>query len=288
MDFVNTENDDQFVSVAALGRYLLKEAPGPRKNSEIVEFLIPDELRPKGMMKVEGKITDENNIAVPAYITLTDLTNLNRVYSGRPAGDASYFVYLREGSKYDMAVDPEQSKISYFTKQFDLTTDKIPQREKLNVVLKQPSEGDELLLDMVQFKAETSQLEPSSETELKRLVRVIKANPQLNFEIQVMLNGYVEDSVRSAPDLTELLIDSLHTQFDDIDSLGQLYKRDTIIVKSIYHNDRTAAQAKSIMEYLIKLGVDGKTLTTLHNAIPALLPENRKLTIKAVARAKTQ
>ena len=31
LDFVNTEKDDQYVSVAALGRYLLKEAPGARK-----------------------------------------------------------------------------------------------------------------------------------------------------------------------------------------------------------------------------------------------------------------
>jgi hypothetical protein len=34
MDFANTPQDDQFVSVAALGRYLLKEAPGSKKNSE--------------------------------------------------------------------------------------------------------------------------------------------------------------------------------------------------------------------------------------------------------------
>jgi len=90
MDFVNTESDDQFIGVAALGRYLIKEAPGPRKNIELVEFLIPQELRPKGMMKIEGKVTDENNATLPAYVTITDLSNGKRVYSGRPASDGSF------------------------------------------------------------------------------------------------------------------------------------------------------------------------------------------------------
>jgi hypothetical protein len=286
LDFVNTAQDDQFVSASALGRYLIKEAPGSRKNSELVEFLFPDELRPKGMMKVEGKIADENGSAFPAYITIIDLTNSKRVYSGRPAADGSYFVYIREGSKYEFSVDPEQSKITYFVKQFDLTTDKIPQREKINVVLKQPVPGDELPLDGIQFKPFTSQLEPASESEMKKLVRLIKANPQLNFEIQVMLNGYEEDSVRSSDDLTQVLVDSIKTQMDDIDSLGQLYKRDTIVTRTLYHNNRTQLQAESIVEYIAKSGIDTTNVKTLTNAIPAVLPENRKLTVKAVARGK--
>jgi hypothetical protein len=286
MDFVNTVGDDQFVSATALGRYLIKEAPGPRKNTELVEFLFPDELRPKGMLKVEGKITDEHNTPIPAYITVMDLVTAKRVFSGRPAHDGSYFVYIPEGSKYEMSFDPEQSKVGYFVRQFDLSSDKIPQRERLNVILKQPAPRDELLLDALQFKPFTTELESSSDTEMRRLIRLIKANPELNFEIQVLLNGYEEDSIRSSPDLTEILMDSIHTQIDDIDTLGQVFKRDTTMVKTTYHNNRTQQQADSIVEYLVRLGADSGRLTTLTNAIPAMLPENRKLTIKAVPRAR--
>jgi hypothetical protein len=185
-----------------------------------------------------------------------------------------------------MSVDPEQSKISYFARQFDLTTDKIPQREKVNVILKPPVAGDEFSLDGIQFKPFTSQLEPTSENEIKRLVRLMKANPHLNFEIQVMLSGYEEDSVRSSPDLTQIVVDSIKMQIDNVDSLGQLYKQDTTITKTTYHNNRTQEQANSIVEYLAKSGADTTGIKTLTNAIPAVLPENRKLTIKAVARAK--
>ena len=286
LDFVNTPQDDQFVSAAALGRYLLKEAPGAKKNVELVEFLIPNELRPKGMMKIEGKITDPNNAPVSAYISVRDLATNKRVFSGRPNADGSYMLYVSEGTKYEMSVDPEQSNISYSAKQFDLMTDKIPQREKVNVTLKQPSPGDELPLDFVLFKQNSAELDPVSELDLKRFLRVAKANPQLKFEIQVMLSGYEQDSVASNPDLTELMVDSLHTQIDEIDSLGQLYKKDTVIVKTTYHNDRTLLQAQNIISYLASQGASSDSFTYFGNAIPAALPENRKTTIKAVARAR--
>jgi hypothetical protein len=112
----------------------------------------------------------------------------------------------------------------------------------------------------------------------------MKNNPALKFEIQVMLNGYLEDSVRTSPDLTEVQVDSVLTQYDEIDTLGQLYKKDTVLIRTIYHNDRTAKQAKSIIEYLAGQGIDRQRISVFVNAIPATLPENRKVTVKARAK----
>ncbi len=61
---------------------------------------------------------------------------------------------------------------------------------------------------------------------------------------------------RSSADLTEVLIDSIKTQIDDIDSLGQIYKRDTIVSRTLYHNNRTQLQANRIVEYIAKSGID--------------------------------
>jgi hypothetical protein len=115
---------------------------------------------------------------------------------------------------------------------------------------------------------------------------VAKSNPQLKFEIQVMLSGYVQDTIMSNPDLTEVMIDSIQTQIDEIDTLGQLYKKDTMVVNQTYHNDRTLKQAQSIIDYFVRQGVGQDTFTFFGNAIPATVPENKKTTIKAVARAK--
>jgi outer membrane protein OmpA-like peptidoglycan-associated protein len=283
MDFINTDKDDQYVSANALGRYLLRDSPGARKN-EIVEYLIPDDLRPKGMMKLDGTISDVNGKPTAAYVTIVNISTNQRTYSGKPNADGSFLAYLMEGSKYEVSVDHEQSNMSFQSREFDLTSDKIPQSSRFDVMLKPVAAGDEQQLNLVRFKSGSGELDPSSYSELQRLARVAKNNPALKFEIQVMLAGYLEDSVRSNSDLTEIQTDSVRSQFDEIDSLGQLYKKDTVIARTRYHNDRTNKQARSIVEYLVKQGVDPRNLTVFVNAIPATLPENRKLIIKARAR----
>lgn len=283
LDFVNTDKDDQYVSAAGLGRYLLKDVAGTRKN-EIMEYLIPNELRPKGMMKLEGTVLDADGKPVPAYISVINTTTNQRTFSGRPNADGSFLLYIMEASKYEISVEPEKSNFSFQSKEFDLTSDKIPQSSKLDVVLKPLGPGDEVVLDLVKFKPASSEILASSTAELQRLARVAKNNPALKLEIQVMLSGYREDVALSDPDLTEVQVDSVVTKYDEIDSLGQLYKKDTIMVKRVYHNDRTNKQAANVVAYLVSQGVDPKNLSVFVNAIPAALPENRKIVVKARAR----
>jgi hypothetical protein len=283
LDFVNTEKDDQFVSVSGLGRYLLRDTPGSRKN-ELVEFLIPDQLRPKGMMKVEGKVLDPSSKPVPAYISAVDMKSGKRYYSGRPGPDGSFLLYLKEGTQYEFTVDPEQNHFTYFSRIFDLTSDKIPQIEKVNATIKPLAPGDEIKLDLVKFKSNSADLETSSMNELKRLARVINANGQSKFEIQVMLQGYVEDSVQSNLDLTETIIDSLTLQYQTLDSAGQTVMKDTVVVETTFHNDRTSKQAQTIITQLQGLGVKPENLSYFVNAIPAVSPEDRRLTVKAVVK----
>ena len=285
-DFVNTDKDDQYVSVAALGRYIVKDAMGQRRN-ELMEYLIPDQLRPRGMMKIDGEISDGAGNVISSYVSIVDLTKNKRIYNGKPYADGTFIVYVMEGSKYELAVDPEQNNLSYFTKQLDLVTDKIPQVEKVTATIKPIAAGDEFSLGMIGFKPNTTTVEASpASAEVKRFMRMVKANPDAKFEIQVLLNGYKEDSIQSSPDLTEVIYDSIHTTFDDIDTLGQLYEKDTIIVRATYHNDRTWQQANSIIQFFVSQGASESNFSSFGNAIPATLPENRKLTVKAMVKPK--
>jgi hypothetical protein len=178
LDFVNTAADDQFVSVAALGRYLLRDVPGARNNNELVEFLIPTPVKPRGVMKVEGFVRDPANSPVPSYISVIDRATNKRIYSGRPSADGAYMFYLPEGNVYEFDVDPEKSNWTFFSKAIDLTGDKIAQRERVNITLRQPVAGDEIALDMVAMQAGSNTLDAGASAEIKRLVRVSKANPQ--------------------------------------------------------------------------------------------------------------
>lgn len=279
MDFANTEKDDQFVSVTALGRYLLKEGKGTRNNNELTEYLIPAALRPRGLMKVEGKVSGPDGKNVPSYITATDLTSRNRIYSGRPGVEGTFAFYLPEGSKYEVSVDPEQSDFTYAAKVYDLTTDRIPQKEKMNVILRKPQAGDEFPLELVLFRENTSDLEPASLEELKRFSRMAKANGGMNFEIQVFMQGLMQDSIQGNPDLTEVITDTILVVTDTL----RLVDGSQATVRTRYHNDRTKQQADQILQYLQSQGVKPEQLTIQNRAVES--PDGqKKLEIKAVVR----
>lgn len=281
LDFANTDKDDQYVSVTGLGRYLIRDSPGPRKN-EIVEYLIPQDLRPRGVTKVDGKVLGSDGKPVPAYLSLVDTGSGKRVYNGRPNSDGTFLFYAMEGSRYELSVDPEHGDRIFYSRILDLTHDPIPQVEKVSAILKTPAPGDEIELEGISFVEHSSEIDLTrSERELQRFARLVTANPSLKLEIQVSLEGYEEDSLQSTGDLTEMRIDTVEWKYIDIDSLGQLFERDTVSAKVVYHNDRTLQQAQSVIEFLVSKGALPENISAFGNAVPAMLPENKKTRVKA-------
>lgn len=157
--------------------------------------------------------------------------------------------------------------------------------DKLNIVLKPLSAGDELELGALHFKPNSTELDNAT-TELRRLSRLMKNSPQLNFEIQVLLSGYQEDSIQSSPDLTEIVVDSTYITLEAIDTLGQMITRDSLVVKTTYHNDRTIKQANVIIDQLELLGVDRRSLMLFVNARPEEVADNRRTEIRLAVRPK--
>lgn len=286
LDFANTEGNDQYVTATAIGRYLVRDAMGERRN-EIVEYLFPDHLRPKGMTKLTGTVKDADGNPARAYISVIDTKSGDRYYSGRPEGDGSFFVYLREGGIYEVAVDPENDRHTFHLQTIDLSTGDIPQVQRLAATIKPLEEGDVLDLTMFSFAPFSSDVVyEGSPSEWKRFMRMINANADLTLEVQVLMDGYRQDSIRSDPDLTEVRIDSTVYIYDEIDSLGQLFQKDTVIVSTTWHNDRTWEQAEAIAIWLAGQGIDQDRLTFFANAIPATIPGEKKVTIRAQVRRK--
>jgi hypothetical protein len=192
-----------------------------------------------------------------------------------------------EGTKYEVSIDPEQDQVTFYSQEYDLTYDKIPQVERMRVILKPLIAGEEILLQNVSFKPFSSNLDLSSSAkQLNKFMRIIKANPNLKFEFQVLLQGYKQDSIQSDPDLTEVVVDSIHTTYDEIDTLGQLYEADTVLVNTTYHNDRTWQQAQALVDYFVSQGAKPENFGVFGNAIPATLPEEKKIIVKAAVRKK--
>ncbi len=274
LDFANTTGDDVFVSATSIGRYLLKDTKGLH-NNELVEVLFPQEIRPKGIMKVEGLISGPQDPS-STFVTVFNNKDQKKFFSTKPGKDGAFVSYFKEGGIYDLSVDPEKDNYAFFSKRFDLTVENFPLLEKVNIVLKPAAPGDDFELDGISFKPSTAELTSSSNQELRRLTRLIQGNPDKFFSIMVTLNGYQKDSVRSNPDLTEVHLDSLKFPVRyKIDSVTT-GMRDSVVVKSTYHNDRTLRQAKAIGDYLLSQGVPAGHVSHSGKAIVETVPENRK------------
>ena len=296
LDFANTATDDQYVSASSLSRYLIRDAPGQRK-SEIIEILFPPDQKPKGLMKVEGKIVGLENLT-SAYISVFNQKDQSRVYNGRPLADGSFVVYMKEGAVYDLSVEPEQDNFTFYSKQFNVTGEKLSALEKISVNLKKVSIGDEIELPGLSFNPYKKTISSSSTQELRRLTRLIKGNSSYKFNIDVTLMGLQRDSLQSNPDLTEMqrdtshiqvtyTIDSITTSVDSvttkIDSMITA-TRDSLVVKVTYHNDRTEQQSQAIRTYLISQGIAEGNLSITFKAIMEAVTENRKTKVKVTVR----
>lgn len=308
LDFANTIGDDQYVSATSTGMYLLKESAGQR-SSELVEFLFPPDVRPKGTLRIEGVVAGPADLTSP-YVTVYDLKDQGKVSSARPNNEGAFVVYMNYGSSYELAVEPADDHFTFFSKLIDLRAETNPMIERLQVNLGPLAPGIELPLEGLQFEPASAILTKSSSLELSRLARLIKGNPEKSFGVEVTLFGFQQDSLRSSADLTEVAYDSSVVKVTytvtipraprdstayPLDSIGTpkdsaAYRpdsvvtktRDSVVVRKRYHNDRTLKQAKSIESALIRAGVAPGKLASSGKAVVEAIPERRRTYIQVI------
>ena len=276
LDFANTPGDDEYVSANSLGRYLVKDSP-TKTATEIVELLFPTDLKPHAVMKIEGKVQGPANLASP-YVNMIDAKTQQRLLTTRPSKEGAFTLYLIEGNIYNVVIDPEQDNYTFFSHVFDLTTGKISTLEKLDATLKPVAAGDIINLEGVTFKPHSSEMNESSKTELRKVARLANGAASLKFNVEVDLYGYQKDSLKSDPDLTEVISDSVrYTITTDSTS------RDSLAVRYTYHNDRTQQEALEIVNYLIEQGVPANKVMPATKVFDAI-PEERKTVVRLIAR----
>jgi len=282
LDFANTPGDDLYVSATASGMYLLKEAPGQR-SSELVEILFPSEVRPTGNMRLEGTVNGIPNPSL-SYITAYRQEDQSKVTTIQPAKDGSFLLYLNYGSTYQLVVEPADEHYTFSSKRYDLSGGDNPMVERLTVTLESVVPGTVLDAPGIEFQPSSATLTPASSLELTRMNRLIQGNPDRSFSVEVTLFGYREDSVRSDPDLTEVVYDTtrIEVTYQPVDSLPP-ETRDSIVVRPRYHNDRTLQQAQAVATALIEAGTKPGKLASSGKAVLEAIPEKRKTLIQIIA-----
>ncbi|MBL6446280.1 PD40 domain-containing protein [Fulvivirga sp. 29W222] len=287
LDFINTENHDQFISIPAKGRYLFADVQGD-KDRELVQILIPDEFQPKRVMRIQGTVMDAaSGDPLNANLTVFNVGVRDRLWNEQVGKKGEFAIVLKEGAVYDVAVDMDDPTYLYFSKVYDLsegvgTRDK----ESLQVKLTKIESGMTYNPDIF-FEEHSSNISDNSTFELRRIAEVLRKNPSMAIEILVSQNNFRKDSIQSDDDLTEIDLDTLivevkkqvlqdvvESKVEEDSSRYEENKReqDEIAndqddgqmeykvveetqIKKHYHNDRTQNQATAIKAYLVGRGV---------------------------------
>ena len=234
------------------------------------------------MVKIEGTIAGPENPS-SSFVTVFSVRDQNKVFSTMPGKDGAFVAYIKEGGIYDLSVDPQKDNFTFFSKIYDLTGEKFSSLEKVSVTLKAAAAGDEITLDGISFKS-GSEMNPSSSQELRRLTRLMQGNSNRSFSIAVTLLGYQKDSVRSNPDLTEVIVDTVRIPvIYKIDSVTTA-TRDSTVIHTTYHNDRTPQQAKALADYLVNQGIPASRISHSGKALTEAVEENRKTMVNVIVR----
>lgn len=287
---VNTSENDYFLTVS-LRSIAFVTMPGENGNQAIGQIRLPREYRLNNVIVTQGSIKDEEgnnlNAEVRAYNKQTGEYEYRKRLS--PA-DESFIMILPEGAVYDVAYNELRLEKMYQSEQIDATELVAPKRQYPNIVLKDFEAGMTVGMSGLDFNPGTSNLVTGSELEIGRLVRILDRHPELQIEIGVYQKSYLEDSVMSDADLTEVRFDTTVVyeepiRIDTLDNssldeliqiinkelqatiqdtaraniymarMSSLIPVEVLRVRTIYHNDRTLKQALVIKDSLVANGL---------------------------------
>jgi len=216
LDFANTSEDDCFVSIDSKGRYLYKDMKGPRDN-ELVQILIPDDMQPKRVMRVIGKVKDESGAPLNANLTIYNIDERDRLWNEKVGDKGEFTVVLNEGSAYYLTVNNGDPNYMFYSKTLDLEEIGARDRKRINAEIKPLKSGESYPIDIL-FEKNGYDVRDVSVYELRQLANFLRKNESIKVELEVHQTAYKEDSIYSDMDLTEERIDTIFYNPPKIDS----------------------------------------------------------------------
>lgn len=282
LDFINTPNDDLFYSATHTGLTVLRDWMGDNKKTELVEFSFPSDKKPRTTTRVIGSVTGLTD-ATRANVRVLDLMTNTTISLLRPDAKGEFITYIPEGSLYALFVEPPTPNMTYWFKSYDYRSGKVPLTDRITASSKAIGPGDEIVLDGIQFKPNSAELESTSLPILKQAAKLIWSNNALQFDLDVTLYGYEEDTI-ARDDLSETRLDTVVYEMEyQVDSVTT-ETRDSIAVEPIYHNNRTAKQAQAIAQYLYTQAVKPDRLRLVTKAEGIMANDKKRLVVRFIVR----
>lgn len=293
LDFINDQWNNCFVSVPAKGRYMFADIKGARSRN-LAQVLIPEEFKPKAVMRIQGKVTNTAGEPVNANLRVFNIDTRKRLWNDKVGTKGEFTIVLNEGASYDLSIT-DGAENMYYAKVYELDSIGPRDKERLRVTV-EPIQMSKAYPSPVNFEAYSDKLSDNSTFELRRIADLMRKNATMKIEVGVHLHQYLEDSIQSNADLTEVIVDSVYIEreapieIDTTDSLLSTALSDSVATDSLsldtlnvqeidtiekvmikelqlnytYHNDRTEQQAESIKAYLVGRGIAAERIALVN------------------------
>lgn len=181
---LNTPDRDDYFTIGGSGEigYFSRYGPG-NKNSDLYEVQIPEEMRPKPTVVVEGIVTNEKTKeVVGSYVMVEDVNTAELIaVSKSNSATGKYLVVLPAGRTYSVSANKEG--FFFHSELFDIPNTAKFTTVRKDIDLKPIEKGAKIILNNIFFETGKATLTPQSRVELEKAIELLKSNPSMKIEV---------------------------------------------------------------------------------------------------------
>ncbi|MBM3922476.1 MAG: flagellar motor protein MotB [Sphingomonadales bacterium] len=195
---INTIDREGTLFITADGKTALYAAE--RKDSygllDLYSFELKEKNRPYPTRYVQGKVTDKKTgKGVEATLELTDLSTRQIITKVKTDSSGQYLLTLPSGRDYAFTVN--QRGYLFNSDQYFLKNGVADSAAQKNIVLQPIEKNAAIVLKNIFFETNRFELNPTSQTELDKLVTLLLENPTIKIEI----GGHTDNVGKAADNL---------------------------------------------------------------------------------------
>lgn len=181
---INSPNWDAYFRIDAQGKWGYMVSTGDKSLGEedIFRIKLGEGVKPELLNLISGKVYNaKTNEVIDAAIEYEDLTSMKKLGIAYSTTDNGFKIVLPKGKKYGFLASAEG--FIAVSNNIDLTELKEYGEKEVNLYLVPIEKGQTIALNNLFFDSRMAVIKRESFSELNRLVKVMKENPDLVIEI---------------------------------------------------------------------------------------------------------